>query len=1145
MRKQGTSMDSRISLRWIAACIALICAAGALIAGSSARVHRTEASVAASRPATPSVSRADTNAIAQSYGKLPLSFEPNQGQTGDDVKFLARGNGYTVFLTPAEAVFALRKGAKHAAVRMNLDGANAHAQFSAMDEFPGKTNYLIGNQPSQWRTNIPNYGKVRESGIYPGIDLVYYGNQRELEYDFIVAPGADTRSIALAFSGVDKIATESNGDLGLVGASGEMRLRKPFAYQEDGGAKQVVTANYVVSGKNRVKVRVGKYDPLRPLVIDPIILTYSTYLGGSGIDGANSIQIAPDGTAFVAGGTSSTNFPTAHPLQPNDGGSNDFPQDAFVTKLSADGSQLLYSTYLGGTGNDVANGIAVDAAGAAYVTGNTESPNFPVTPGSFNTLCGGDGECGASLNSNSLIVQNGFVAKLNAAGSTIIYAGFLGNYENVSAQAIAVDQNEIAYVTGKTGPNGVPSVTSGTPTLIPIQPSPAGAVESGTGTTATITTTSPNGLQINQLVTIAGVGGTLADPDPPSPFDGTFVVITVLSPTSFTIGATTAAGTTSGAGTVTPGVAPFPITETAFQLHYSGGPTDAFVSVVSATGSGFLYSSYAGGSNEDTGYGIAADSSGNAYVTGLSYSTDFPVTASALQSVNEGQGDAFALQVNTNASGAASLVYSTLFGGSGLDQGNAIAIDSTGAMYITGGTSSMVSSLGFALPGTPFQSNCFLDDSFTCEGDAFVAKFNPAASGAASLVYFTYIGGSLADSGAGIAVDASGDAYITGSTVSQNFPTTLAIFQPVYGGGNDDAFVTEFDPTGSTVIYSTYLGGSNTDNGYGIAVDTAGSAYVAGQTCSTDFPIANPAQGSAGGNCDAFISKVSVGTGIVITPSGLIFPDENIGSPSAPESVTITNGTVAVDISSITVIGTNATDFALSTTCPSTLPANGQCTISVIFTPSTGGPEMAAVQILDSAPGSPQIVNLSGSGLAATPGFTISAVPTTATVSAGNNATFALTLNSVAGFAGTISLTCGPAPQAGSCTVSPSILPLAASGTASALLTVKTGVRNFLPPVSTPKQNPFSGLRHFGSGWFAILFALLLATMAMAGKERGRRAPAAAFGFLLAVLFLMAACGGGTPSGVPAGTPAGTYQVTVTGVSGSLTQTTSVTIQVN
>jgi len=253
---------------------------------------------------------------------------------------------------------------------------------------------------------------------------------------------------------------DGQGELVVATSGGDVLLRKPVAYQNAGAEKQMVPANYALDGNNEVRFEIGAYDRNRPLIIDPI-LAYSTYLGGSNIDGANAIAVASDDTVFVTGGTFSTDFPTAHPLQPNHGGPDDVYRDAFVTKFSADGSTLLYSTYLGGSNEDVANGIAVDSAGDAYITGTTESPDFPVpsTGQTFNPLCGGDGKCGASYNPSGFIVPNAFVVKLNPAGSAILYSGFLGNYEYVYGQAIAVDANQLAYVTGKVGPNITPTVT--------------------------------------------------------------------------------------------------------------------------------------------------------------------------------------------------------------------------------------------------------------------------------------------------------------------------------------------------------------------------------------------------------------------------------------------------------------------------------------------------------------------------------------------------------------------------------------------------------------------------------------------------------------------------------------------------------------
>src|SRR5215472_4706462 len=410
-------------------------------------------------PARPSeVSELKTSAsVVHKYAQLPMAFEPNVGQSNSEAEFLARGEGYALFLAPREAVLVLRKPLNSkkvtdsatetirslragsqaiGVVRMHLEGTNSAAAFTALDELPGKSNYLIGKEPANWHVNISNYRKVAERGVYPGIDLVYYGTQRQLEYDFVVGPGADPRAIQLAIEGQKKLHINARGELVASVEGGEVRVKRPIAYQDLDGGKQAVAAKYLLRSDGAVGFQLEEYDPSRSLVIDPI-LSYSTYLGGSNIDGANAIAVAPDKTAFITGGTYSLDFPTAHPLQQNHGGPDDFYRDAFVTKISADGSALLYSTYLGGKFEDVGNGIAVDAFGDAYVTGTTESSDFPVpsTIPSFNPECGGDGQCGASWNPGHLIVRNAFVIKLNPQGTAPLYSGFLGSYENVIGQS--------------------------------------------------------------------------------------------------------------------------------------------------------------------------------------------------------------------------------------------------------------------------------------------------------------------------------------------------------------------------------------------------------------------------------------------------------------------------------------------------------------------------------------------------------------------------------------------------------------------------------------------------------------------------------------------------------------------------------------
>ena len=1002
--------------------------------------------------------------VVHEYAKLPMGFEPNVGQANAQAKFLARGEGYTVFLTPGEAVLGLRNGTgtkprvlardnvasperrSGDTLRVKLIGANSEPVFAGIDELPGKSNYLKGNQPANWHVGIPNYRKVSERGIYSGIDLVYYGKQRELEYDFVLAPGADPQAIQLAIEGPKKLRIDARGELVARVQGGEIHLKRPVAYQEVDSGKRTVAANYVLRRDGAVTFQLGKYDPSRTLVIDPI-LSYSTYLGGSNIDGANAIAIAPDKTAFITGGTYSLDFPTAHPLQPNHGGPDDFFKDAFVSKLSADGSTLLYSTYLGGKNEDVGYGIAVDVFGDAYITGTTESPDFPVpsTVPSFNSLCGGDGACGATWNPQGFLVRNAFVIKLNPEGSVPLYSGFLGYYENVIAQAIAVDANQIAYVTGQVGPNITPTVVI-TPPKLP----------------------------------------------PP----------------------------------------PFPITPNAAQPTFAGGATEAFVGKISATGNTIEYLTYLGGTDEEIGYGVAVDTHASAYVTGLTYSVNFPVV-NPLQPAYGGAGDAFLAKVNTDGSGPSSLVYSTFLGGSNLDQGNGVAVDGNGIAYITGFAGA--GALTFTTVGS-FSGG---------DADAFAAKIDATKTGTASLLYFRYFGGSAADAGNGIAVDPSGNAYVTGSTVSADFPITAAAFQAKYGGGNADAFATKLDPTGANLLYSSFLGGTNTDIGYGIAVDPTGAAYIAGQTCSLDFPLANPLQAAPGGNCDAFISKVEILAGIELNPAGLVFPAQSLGSTSQPQIVTLTNGDAPQTITNIMVVGDDPQDFTETNTCSGSLAPGSQCTISVTFTPTIAGIRKASVAITDSAPGSPQVLNLTGStstltlsatslsfgnqqlGVPGTPqpitatndgtvpltfssivasgdfsetdnctkaplqpttncvinvtytpttagssvgaltltdnapgspqvvlltgtgfgqqsDFTFSAAPPSAAVPAGKSAQFNLTISPIGGFAQPITLSCSGLPKAASCS-STTANPVTPSGPTTVTVIVNTGLRTFVP----------------------------------------------------------------------------------------------------
>ncbi len=396
--------------------------------------------------------------VTASYGKLSLHFEANQGQTDARVKFLARGSGYSLFLTSTELVLALGKaepsgpgkGVARAeaatpkrpsppeVLRMKLLGANARPAIEGREELPGKSHYFIGNDPKKWRTDVPQYARVQYKDVYPGVSLTYYGNQDRLEYDFVVSPGGDPRRIGLGIEGAQRIHVDAEGNLVLSLPGGEVVQRAPVVYQEVDGARKAVEGRFVLRGRGEVGFEVGAYAADRPLVLDPL-LVYSTYLGGSGDDHGQAIAVDPSGNVYVTGYTFSTNFPTANPLQGAYGGGT---YDAFVAKLNSAGSALVYSTYLGGSGYDLGLGIAADASGNAYVIGDTSSTNFPTV----NPLQAGYG--GGS---------DAFVAKVNATGSALVYSTYLGGSGGDQGQGIAVDSSGNASVTGTTQSTDFPT----------------------------------------------------------------------------------------------------------------------------------------------------------------------------------------------------------------------------------------------------------------------------------------------------------------------------------------------------------------------------------------------------------------------------------------------------------------------------------------------------------------------------------------------------------------------------------------------------------------------------------------------------------------------------------------------------------------
>jgi Calx-beta domain/Beta-propeller repeat len=650
-------------------------------------------------------------AAAPGAGPLPMSFEPNQGQADPAVKFLARGRGYGLFLTPTESVLVLAppapsRGRPAAAgiaepvvVRMRLVGANPVAPVAGVEPRPGRHHYLVGAAEG-WQRSVPSFARVRYTDVYPGISLVFYGTGRELEYDFIVAPGADPAAIVLAFEGTEGVRVDA-GDLVLATRGGELRLRRPVIFQDASGERRLIDGGYVVDDGNRVRFQMAAWDVSRPLVIDPV-LGYSTFLGGSSNDQGLGVAVDADGNAYVTGSTISSNFPvSAVPLQPTRRGVT----DAFVTKLSPSGA-LVYSTFLGGSGEDAGNAIAVDpATGSAYVTGTTNSTNFPVLGPFQPTLRGGN---------------DAFVAKLDPSGSTLAYSTYLGSNTDDFGNGIVIDVAGNAYVTGATSAPNFPN--NGAVVCLNLK---------STGSDAFVVRLDPSGATVGYCRFIGGTGIDVGQAIVADPVTGNVWIV----------------GTTTSTN--------LPVQSAVQPLI--GGRTDGFVSKLGAGGA-LVYLTYLGGSDDDSAFAVAVDGSGNAYVTGATGSANFP-TSSPQQPLLGGGDDAFVTKLN--AAGTA-LTFSTYLGGVGDEAGNGIAVNSSGSsIYVVGATESVDFPVVSPIQGT-------LAGRF----DAFVTRFN--ATGTA-LVSSSYLGGAGDDVALAVALDADGVVYVTGSTNSAAFPTAAPV----------------------------------------------------------------------------------------------------------------------------------------------------------------------------------------------------------------------------------------------------------------------------------------------------------------------------------------------------------------------------------
>jgi uncharacterized protein (TIGR03437 family) len=668
---------------------------------------------------------------------IPLHFEPNRGQAQHGVRYVAAAQTYVLFLSDTGIAMNFPNGGS---LRMNLPSSSAEA----LDALPGKTNYYLGSDTSAWHTNIPNYARVRYRGVYPGIDLVVYGKQRRIEYDWMVAPGADPASIRFSFTGASGIRVDESGDLVLDTAGGEIRERKPYVYQRVNGQVREIQGSFVIARHGSVRFRVGVYDKRRPLVIDPQ-LEYAVGFGGIRFPKTGtgtSIAADRNGNTYIAGYTASSDFPLVHPLEPAP------PQPCpecgfmaeFVAKLSADGSELLYSTYLSvvvppnapGLFFSLPAAVAVDANGNAFVTGTTTGLHFPqlgnVSPGS-----GGGNDA--------------FVVKLDTNGNLVASQLFGGSADDVGT-SIALGPDGGLYVAGTTASVNFPTsmgayrnTGSGSQEMFLMKLDPRFLVGSQLNARAVL------------YSTYLGQGGP--------PFAGADSL-----GNGFVAASTTSAAWSTSSGAVQP--------------HCAGSAcADAIIMKVDPTGGNLLYATYLGGSGTETVGGIAVDASGSAYISGTTTSTDFRTTGGAFQikwtpvtQVPTPQ-TAFVAKLSPDAT---KLVYATYLGGTLSEQGQGIAVDSAGNAYVGGATSSSDFPILNAIQVSPYNRICFygvthpgLEGFPTSEGycpsAGFLSVLNSAGS---ALLWSTYLGSGTVNA---IALDARGNVYATGTGIDINGAT--------------------------------------------------------------------------------------------------------------------------------------------------------------------------------------------------------------------------------------------------------------------------------------------------------------------------------------------------------------------------------------
>jgi uncharacterized repeat protein (TIGR01451 family) len=1086
----------------------------------------------AARPAT----LPNLRQVQLAYNHSPLLFEPNVGQTNPAVRFIARGSDYALFLTEKEAVLALpaksaagpsksKSALAMASLHLSLAGANPSIELSGSDQRDSTSNYFIGNNPRNWHTGVPHYARVRYKAVYPGIDLIYYGRQGQLEYDFEVAPGADPRQVVLEFDGTDQITLNPEGDLLLAAGGGEVKLHAPRVYQIYGDQQRMVESKFVFRDKepgNREKSRekngekrdqisfqIGNYDRTRQLVIDPV-LSYSTYVGGSGqescsaitgntvmpgLPGAPVIPGTPGcpgtavdlgGNIYIAGSTTSVDFPP----QPGVGGSLHGIANIFVSEFNSIGTSIL-STYLGGTDAgevDYTAGITIDSGLNVILAGVTNSSTFPTSGAPFQTSPGTSGTGHVFV---SKIAPGGVGQSITAL--PLSYSTYLHGNGTDLAAGVAVDTLGNIYVSGTTTSTNFPT------------------------TPGSLAFTPPGSSEFFFAKLDPSLNGT-------------------------------------------PGL---------LYSTYIGGTTVP-----------------AGATPVATGGGIAVDSDCNAYVTGGTNYTNLPVLNAYQAAPNPFNGGVDAwigefkipLGATCSSTNSSDYVqnYLTYFGGTGVDIAYGIAVDSAFNAYITGGTNSSDLAIGGVI-GVQSAIGCAVAYSNnTCPlPEAFVAKFTPPVTtgttpGLVTLSYATYLGGPpppVVDNGLtvglAIAVNTTSGALVTGLTSSTDFTifgTGTNVFQPAYGGGAYDAFFAQIDTlTGTCVVnticpsYSSFLGGSGADIGTGIAIDSQQNVYLAGETTSTNFPTAAPFQSALNGPSDAFETKLGSSVNLPTTITKAPSPNPVGLGNAVTFSYTITNdgdqtsGVVFTDSLAPGATFVSAT-ASPGGTCPSpqngttsvtcsigTMTAAQTATVSIIVTPTTAGPitngggvtEPALQSVITQPPVT--VYDYAVSVLA----------PAAQTVPAGVPAVYTVQVTPTGPIPETVTLACGTLPTSVTCNFNNASIANLNNGPTSRTLELATTARvttttHLLPPGAGLLATllPISGLALFGMG---------------ASRRRSQRRywwSGLGLGLFFALVLVQPGCSGTTTTTTTTGTPAGTYTVVINATSGAVVRSTSIQLVV-